>query len=80
MWKFFLENKERITVKQLPKYAKRTEFNPIEFDHQKIKKQTTHLRYFSTFNDLVEKVDEKLELFTTLDIKSFYLLGVMFAL
>ena len=70
MWKFFSENKSRITVKQLPKYAKRPEFNPIEFDHQKIKKQTTRLCYFPTFNDLVEKVDEKLELFTTLPYNS----------
>ena len=75
MWTFFLENRDRITVKQLPKYAKRPEFNPIEFDHQKIKKQATHLRYFPTFDDLVEKVDEKLELFTTLPSEVLSLMG-----
>ena len=72
---FFYDNIDRITVKQLPKYAKRPEFNPIEFLWKKIKKQTTRLRYFPTFNDLVEKVDEKLELFTTLPSEVLSLMG-----
>ena len=78
MRKFFFENRDRITVKQLPKYS--PEFNPIEFLWKKIKKQATHLRYFPTFNDLVEKVDEKLELFTTLPSEVPDYKGVMFAL
>ena len=55
---FFETHKERITVYQLPPYS--PEFNPIEYLWRNLKKQATHLRYFKTFADLVEKVDQKL--------------------
>jgi hypothetical protein len=42
------------------------EFNPIEFFWRNLKKHTTHLRYFPTFDKLVEKVDSKLRYFAEL--------------
>lgn len=56
---FFAEHKERLTVYQLPTYS--PEFNPIEYLWRNLKKQATHLRYFKTFADLVNKVEQKLE-------------------
>jgi transposase len=58
---FFAQQKERLTVYQLPTYS--PEFNPIEYLWRNIKKQATHLRYFPVFADLMKKVDEKLRFF-----------------
>jgi len=55
---FFEEHKERLTVYQLPSYS--PDFNPIEYLWRNLKKQATHLRYFKTFAELVQKVDQKL--------------------
>ena len=59
---FFARNSHRVTVAQLPRYS--PQYNPIEFLWRKVKKVATHLRYFATFKDLVQKVNQKLEEFT----------------
>lgn len=61
MTAFFAKHANRITVYQLPAYS--PDFNPIEFLWRNIKKVATHLRYHPTFQDLVDKVDDKLALF-----------------
>lgn len=58
---FFEKHLDRLTVYQLPTYS--PDFNPIEYLWRKIKKYGTHLRYFPTFEALVNKVDEKLLFF-----------------
>ena len=64
MQEFFAAHTDRITVQQLPRYS--PEFNPIEFFWRNLKKYATHLRYFPTFEKLVEKVDSKLRYFAEL--------------
>jgi len=64
MQEFFATQVNRLTVHQLPRYS--PEFNPIEFLWRNLKKQATHLRYFPTFDKLVEKVDSKLRYFAGL--------------
>ena len=58
MRQFFAQHTDRLTVYQLPRYS--PQFNPIEYLWRNVKKEATHLRYFPTFDDLKEKVDEKL--------------------
>ena len=70
---FFAEHVDRLTVEQLPKYS--PEYNPIEFLWRNIKKQATHLRYFPTFEDLIQKVDEKLRYFAGLPDSILALMG-----
>lgn len=53
---FFEKYKARLTVNTLPSYS--PDFNPIEGLWKKIKEQGTHLKYFPTFDSLIEKVDE----------------------
>ena len=55
---FFKENKDRLTVFQLPSYS--PDYNPIEKLWKKIKEGGTHLTYFPTFEDLKDKVNETL--------------------
>lgn len=55
---FFEKNKHRLTVNNLPSYS--PDFNPIEGLWKKIKEQGTHLKYFPTFDSLIEKVNEML--------------------
>lgn len=55
---FFEENKHRLTVHYLPAYS--PDFNPIEGLWKKIKQMGTHLKYFLTFDSLVERVEEML--------------------
>lgn len=64
MKQFFAAHADRITVYQLPRYS--PDFNPIEYLWRNLKKHTTHLRYFPTFEDLVQKVDNKLRYFAKL--------------
>ena len=64
MQEFFAVHVNRLTVHQLPRYSPK--FNPIEFLWRNLKKQATHLRYFPTFDKLVEKVDSKLRYFAGL--------------
>jgi transposase len=73
MEQFFAAHAERLTVKQLPAYS--PDFNPIEYLWRKLKKEATHLRYFPTFEALVEKVDTKLRYFAHLPSAILGLLG-----
>jgi transposase len=75
MLEFFGRHKERLTVYQLPSYS--PDYNPIEKLWKEINKDGTHLQYFPTFNDLVDKVEEVLLLFANkcrkvLSIFGFY--------
>jgi len=63
---FLYEHKDRITVYQLPAYS--PDYNPIEKLWKKMKEKGIHLCYFPTFEDLKEKVNEMLDLFS--DAKS----------
>ena len=58
---FFAGRQDRLTVYNLPSYS--PDYNPIEKLWKKVKKESTHLHYFPTFQDLVEKVDEALVYF-----------------
>jgi len=70
---FFALHADRLTVHQLPAYS--PDFNPIEYLWRNIKKQATHLRYFPTFDALVEKVDAKLRYFAHTHKKITNLMG-----
>jgi transposase len=58
---FFVKRQDRITVYNLPSYS--PDYNPIEKLWKKVKKEGTHLHYFPTFQDLVDKVEEALLVF-----------------
>ena len=73
MQEFFEQHKERLTVYQLPSYS--PDYNPIEKLWKEIKKDGTHLHYFPTFNDLVDKVEEVLLLFANKCRKVLSLFG-----
>jgi len=64
MQQFFATHAERITVYQLPRYS--PDFNPIEYLWRKVKKLATHLRYHPTFDNLLNKVEQKLQYFANL--------------
>jgi transposase len=55
---FFAEHRARLTVYQLPGYS--PDYNPIEHLWKNLKKRSTHLRYFPTFEDLTASVEEGL--------------------
>jgi transposase len=55
---FFAKHADRITVYTLPSYS--PDFNPIEKLWKKIKQHGTHLKYFPTFEDLTNKVEDLL--------------------
>jgi len=55
---FFAAQRERLTVYQLPGYS--PDYNPIEHLWKNLKKRSTHLRYFPTFDDLTTSVEEGL--------------------
>ncbi|WP_396124668.1 IS630 family transposase [Acaryochloris marina] len=59
---FFDQQSARLTPFQLPTYS--PDFNPIEFLWKKLKKRSTHLRFFKQFDDLVQQVDEGLLYFS----------------
>jgi transposase len=61
MQQFWAKHRERITVYQLPSYS--PDYNPIEYLWRKIKKSTTHNRYFAQFSDLITTVDRALVYF-----------------
>lgn len=73
MLEFFARYKEQLTVYQLPAYS--PEFNPIEYLWRNIKKQATHLRYFPTFADLMNKVNQKLRYFANMPKRILNLMG-----
>lgn len=58
---FFGQRKDRLSVYNLPSYS--PDYNPIEKLWKKVKKEGTHLHYFPTFQDLVDKVQEALLVF-----------------
>lgn len=55
---FLADHAARLTVSQLPSYS--PDYNPIEHLWKNMKKRTTHLRYFPTFEALVASVEEGL--------------------
>lgn len=59
--KYFAQKQQRLTVYDLPSYS--PDYNPIEKLWKKVKKEGTHLHYFPTFQDLVNKVNEALLFF-----------------
>ena len=73
MLDFFAQHLEHLTVYQLPTYS--PQFNPIEYLWRNIKKQATHLRYFPTFADLTQKVDQKLRYFANTPKRILNLMG-----
>lgn len=58
---FIKKNSHRISAHRLPTYS--PDFNPIEKLWKKIKEKGTHLVYFPTFEDLVDRVHEMMNLF-----------------
>ena len=75
---FVAANSERLTVCQLPSYS--PDFNPIEKLWKEIKKDGTHLHYFPTFESLLEKVDQIIEVFKTAASKVTALFGMYYEL
>ena len=73
MQEFFASHTERITPYALPRYS--PDFNPIEYLWRNVKKKATHLRYFETFADLTDKVDEKLAYFANFPRSILGLMG-----
>jgi transposase len=55
---FFAAQRERLTIYQLPGYS--PDYNPIEHLWKNLKKRSTHLRYFPTFENLTSSVEEGL--------------------
>ena len=58
---FFKNNKDRITIFQMPSYS--PDYNPIEILWKKVKKEGVHLRYFPTIETLVDSVQCMLSFF-----------------
>lgn len=58
---FFERHLDRLSVFQLPSYS--PDYNPIEFLWRNVKKQGTHLKYFPSFADLVQAVENALAFF-----------------
>lgn len=55
---FLSKHAKRVSVYNLPSYS--PDYNPIEKLWKKIKEKGTHLQYFPTFDDLVNKVNDML--------------------
>ncbi|MFO7679333.1 MAG: IS630 family transposase [Chloroflexota bacterium] len=73
MQEFFQQHADRLSVYQLPAYS--PDFNPIEYLWRNVKKQATHLRYFKSFTELSDKVEEKLKQFADLPQSILALMG-----
>lgn len=61
MKEFFKKHADKITVFRLPSYS--PDYNPIEQLWKKVKQAGIHLHYFPTFDCLVNKVEDMLQLF-----------------
>jgi transposase len=55
---FFAAHQDRLTVYQLPGYS--PDYNPIEHLWKNLKRRSTHLRYFPSFDELTTSVEEGL--------------------
>ena len=58
---FFAAHAARLTVYHLPGYS--PDYNPIEHLWKNLKKRSTHLRYFPTFEELTTAVEEGLSFY-----------------
>lgn len=58
---FFEQQRDRLTVYQLPSYS--PDYNPIEYLWRKTKKQATHNKYFEHFVQIIESVERVLDYF-----------------
>jgi transposase len=70
---FFAAHTDRLTKFQLPAYS--PDFNPIEHLWRNVKKDTTHLKYFQTFEALAEKVEKTLRQIAALPSHILALMG-----
>jgi len=70
---FFKQHANRLTVFKLPSYS--PDYNPIEKLWKKIKEKGVHMKYFPTFHDLKDTVDQMLELFDNIREEVFSLFG-----
>jgi transposase len=71
---FLEQNKERLTVYQLPSYS--PDYNPIEYLWKKVKTNATHNRYFAEFVLLVKSVEKALKVLATQSTEILRLMGV----
>jgi len=71
---FLEQNKERLTVYQLPSYS--PDYNPIEYLWKKVKTQATHNRYFAEFVLLVKSVELALTVLATQSTEILRLMGI----
>lgn len=55
---FFAAHRDRLTVYQFPGYS--PDYNPIEHLWKNLKRRSTHLRYFPSFDELTASVEEGL--------------------
>jgi transposase len=58
---FFAAHTDRLSVFQLPSYS--PDYNPIEYLWRNVKQEGTHLKYFPTFEALIEAVETALAFF-----------------
>ena len=70
---FFEQEKESLSVYQLPSYS--PDFNPIEYLWKKLKARSTHNQYFESFDKLVITVDEALQFFASTPSEVLSLMG-----
>jgi len=70
---FFKKHANRLTVYKLPSYS--PDYNPIEKLWKKIKEKGVHMKYFPTFGDLKNTVDEMLDLFDNIRDEVLSLFG-----
>ncbi len=70
---FFEKHANRLTVYKLPSYS--PDYNPIEKLWKKIKEKGVHMKYFPTFDDLKNTVDEMLDLFDNIRDEVLSLFG-----
>lgn len=71
---FFAQHSRRLTVFQLPSYS--PDYNPIEYLWRNVKKDGTHLKYFPTFESLIQAVDTTLAAFQKLPARVKALFGL----
>jgi transposase len=58
---FLTEHRDRLTECRLPSYS--PDYNPIEYLWRKVKKETTHNKYFEQFEQIIASVDKVLACF-----------------